>query len=99
MKKLTLIGVVIAAIVGLVSAAVIGIAAWWPAGPPTVDQAEIRQLERTVISRFSELHGEVAGLERATFYLHEGQDAWQREMESIQRELAELESVNNPESD
>jgi hypothetical protein len=89
----------LAAIVGLVAAAVIGIAAWWPAGPAAVDQAEIRQLERTVISRFSELQGEVAGLDRATFYLLEGRDTWQIEMESVQRELAVLESVNNPESD
>jgi serine/threonine-protein kinase len=90
---------VFAAIVGLIAATAIGIAAWWPASPAPVDQAEIRQLERAVISRFSELAGEVTGLDRATFYLLDGQDTWQREMESIQRELAELESVNNPESD
>jgi hypothetical protein len=88
-----------AAIVGVVAAAVIGIAAWWPAGPTPVDQAEIRQLERDVISRFSELQGEVAGLERTTFYLFDGSDSWQRELESVQRELAELESISNPEID
>jgi serine/threonine-protein kinase len=88
-----------AAIVGVVAAAVIGIAAWWPASPAPVDQAEIRQLERDVISRFSELQGEVAGLERTTFYLFDGSDSWQRELESVQRELAELESISNPEID
>jgi eukaryotic-like serine/threonine-protein kinase len=88
-----------AAIVGVVAAAVIGIAVWWPAGPVLVDQAEIRQLERAVISGFSDLPGEVAGLDRATFYLLEGRDSWQREIEAVQHELAELELVNNPESD
>jgi hypothetical protein len=88
-----------AAIAGVVAATAIGIAAWWPAGPAPVDQAEIRQLERDVISRFSELQGEVAGLDRATFYLFDGSDSWQRELESVQRELAELESVSNLESD
>jgi hypothetical protein len=87
----------LAAIVGVVAAAVIGIAAWWPAAP--VDQEEIRQLERDVKSGFSELQGEMAGLDRTTFYLLDGRDTWQLEMESIQRALAELESVNNPESD
>ncbi|HEX2475763.1 MAG TPA: serine/threonine-protein kinase, partial [Lacipirellulaceae bacterium] len=101
-----------ATIAGVVVAAAIGIAAWWPepaqvvnqtsllqAAPQPVDQTEIRQLERAVKSGFSKLQGEVAGLDRATFYLLEGRDTWQEEFESVQRELAELESISNPDLD
>jgi serine/threonine-protein kinase len=101
-----------AAMIGLCAAAAVGIATWWPTTPQEIQQAsllptapqlvdatELRQLERAMISGFSELHGEVADLERATFYLLEGRDSWQHELESVQQELAELESVSNPESD
>jgi len=98
--------------IGVIVAAAIGIAAWWPdtapvvnqasllqARPQPVDQGELRRLERAVKSGFSELQGEVAGLDRATFYLLEGRDTWQSELEAVQHELAELESVSNPELD
>jgi hypothetical protein len=100
------------AIVGVVVAAAIGIAAWWPeparvvnqvnllqAAPQPVDRTELRQLERAVRSGFSELQDEVAGLDRATFYLLEGRDTWQQELETVQQELAELESLSNSDLD
>jgi serine/threonine-protein kinase len=88
-----------AAIVGIIAAAAIGIVAWWPAAPTAASATELRQLERAVITGFSELQGEVGGLDGATFYLFEGRDTWRQKLESVQRELAELESISNSECD
>jgi serine/threonine protein kinase len=111
-KRRTAWTAALTAIVGVVVAAAFGIATWWPeaaqvanhasllqAGPQPVNQTELRQLERALISGFSELQGEVVGLDRATFYLLEGRDTWHHELESVQRELAELESISNPDLD
>jgi hypothetical protein len=101
----------ISTIIGVVAASAIGIVTWWPGNPGLVNpttsgrtaaqpvaqgnRAEVRQLERAVMNGFSTLENEVADLDRATFYLHQGGDTWQRELESVQRDLSEVESFNN----
>ena len=92
----------------MVIATVIGVVAWWPAAPQAIhqtrtsslapqriDHADVRQIERAVITGFSALQAEAAELDRATFYLLEGRDSWQQELESVQHELTAIESVSD----
>jgi len=87
---------VLAGGVMLAAAATIGVIGWLPPVPPTsppTDPAELRRLEREVVSEFAAIADAVNSMTGQSYYLQEGRNDWQRELDSVHRGLAELEAT------
>ena len=83
----------LAGAVSLATAATIGVTVWLPPSSPPADPLELRRLEREVVSEFGAMEEAVSKLTAESYYLQDGHDVWQRELNSVERQLAELEAT------
>jgi serine/threonine protein kinase len=79
----------------LTLATIIGVIAWWPASPQPLENSEWRRLEREMASASAAMREAVGNTSAASFYLQPGDDAWRRELEALEHEIAAMEAANS----
>jgi eukaryotic-like serine/threonine-protein kinase len=79
----------------LAAATTIGALRWWPATPVPIDVPELKRLEGDVIDVSAAMREAVNSTSTAAYYLQTWDDAWRRELESVQSEIAEFETDNS----
>jgi hypothetical protein len=78
----------------LTVATIVGVIAWWPASPP-LENSQWRRLERDVASASAAMREAVGNTSGASYYLQPGDDAWQLELEALDREIAAMETEDS----
>jgi hypothetical protein len=83
----------------LAVAAIVAGADWLNSTPqqaPSDDAAIARMIEKDLAKGFEAMRNEIPAAEFGSYFLHQETDAWNQELQSVWRDVLQLESADNP---